>query len=328
LQEENSFKIKTMRIMLAFSLVIMLLKFYAFYITFSTAILTDALESIINVVAGAFALFSISYAAQPKDANHPYGHGKIEYISAGFEGGLILIAGLAIIIKSIFSFFQEPTLHSLDLGVMLSTVSGLANLIMGRYLIKNSSRTKSTTMKANGKHLVSDAVTSAGLIIGLGTIYFTGLNWLDPVIAIIFALLIFRTGIKLIKESISNLLDEADEQQLQKLTEIINKNRRKNWIDIHNLRVLKYGSFLHVDCHLTLPWYLSLEQSHDEVSSLENLIRKEMGNEIEFFIHADPCLPASCSLCGVENCASRKRPFVTTVEWNLKNMVPDNKHTI
>jgi cation diffusion facilitator family transporter len=219
-------------------------------------------------------------------------------------------------------------LHDLDLGVIISSVAGLANYIMGRYMLNYGKRSNSLTMVASGKHLISDTLSSIGLVLGLIIIYFTNILWLDNLLAIIFGGLIFRTGIRLIKVSVTNLLDEADELQLQKLTRILNENRQPNWIDIHNLRVLKYGTFLHVDCHLTLPWYLTLEQSHAEVSAVEKLIKREMGDEIEFFIHADPCLPKSCDLCSVANCSERKSPFVRSVTWNLDNMVPDKKHKL
>src|ERR1035437_9990483 len=136
ISESNLFKIKTMRMMLIFSVVLMAFKFAAYIITHSNAILTDALESIINVVAGSFALFSIYYASQPKDKNHPYGHGKIEYLSVGIEGGLIIIAGGAIIIKSVIGFFHPSEISSLDIGVYISVFAGATNYFMGAYLIK------------------------------------------------------------------------------------------------------------------------------------------------------------------------------------------------
>jgi divalent metal cation (Fe/Co/Zn/Cd) transporter len=131
-----------------------------------------------------------------------------------------------------------------------------------------------------------------------------------------------------VRASIINLLDEADISKLNQLSQLINKHRRATWIDIHNLRVLKYGNHLHVDCHLTLPWYQSLEVSHQEVSGLEALVRNEWDDEIEFFIHADPCLPTSCAICIVEGCAHRTAPFQQRIEWNLNNMLPDQKHKL
>lgn len=326
ISELNRTKIKTMRIMLLFSIVLMVLKFVAFFITHSNAILTDALESIINVVAGSFALYSVFYASQPKDEGHPYGHGKIEFLSAGVEGSLIFFAGGSIIIKAVYGFFHPVEIHSLDMGVILSAIAGLCNYVMGAYLLNKGKRFNSLLMIADGKHLISDTISSIGLVIGLLIITFTNLFWLDNVIAILFGAFIFYTGFKLIRESITSLLDKADYEKLDQLILILNKNRNVKWIDVHNLRVLKYGSQLHVDCHITLPWYDSLEEAHAEVESMEKLVKENIDSDVEFFIHADPCLPVSCPICSISNCEVRKAPYVKTLEWTMKNLLPDQKH--
>lgn len=317
-----------MRITLLFSIVLMTIKFSAYFITNSVAILSDALESIINVVAGSFALYSIHFASQPKDTDHPYGHGKIENISAGFEGALILIAGISIMGKAAYSFFFPPILEKLDFGLALSGFSGLCNFIMGSYLVRKGKYFNSLTMSADGKHLISDTVSSIGLIIGLGLIYFTDILWIDNVMAIIFGGVILFTGFKLVRESVTNLLDKADIEKLNQLISILNKNRREKWIDMHNLRILKYGSRLHIDVHLTLPWYDPLEESHKEMTAVEKIVKENLGDEMEFFIHADPCPPSSCPLCTIESCAHRKHTFVEKLDWTIKNLLPDSKHKI
>lgn len=328
IQEQWKFKIKTMRAILLIGSALMIVKFVAFFITHSNAILTDALESIINIVAGAFALYSLYYSAQPKDSDHPYGHGKIEYLSSGLEGSLIIVSGIAIIIKSIHSFFYPVALHSLDVGLYLTVLTGICNYVMGRYLIRFGERHNSAAMIAEGKHLFSDTVSSVGIVIGLLIIYFTKIYWLDSLIAILAGIYICYTGYTLLKESVTGLLDEADVEKLNMVIGILNKSRRVKWIDMHNLRVLKYGSHLHVDAHITLPWYDNLETSHTEVALLENLIKKQLGDELEFFIHADPCLPISCPICEVQNCPVRKAAFVKRLEWTLANLLPDEKHRL
>lgn len=317
-----------MRTILLFSILLMIIKFAAYYITHSVAILSDALESIINIAAGAFALFSIYYASLPKDADHPYGHGKMENISAGFEGALIFIAGISIITKGIHSFFYPPVLEQLDLGLLLSGIAGLCNYVMGSYLLRKGKLHNSLTMTADGKHLISDTVSSVGLILGLGLLYFTGQLWIDNVLAMIFGVAILYTGFKLVREAVTNLLDKADMEQLKKIILVLNRNRRPEWIDVHNLRILKYGSRLHVDAHLTLPWYQALERSHEEVSAMENILKENFGGDIEFFIHADPCPPTSCSLCMISECPHRKQAFSKQIEWTLENLLPDAKHRL
>ncbi len=326
--EQSKNKIRIMQISLAFSCALMAIKFAAYFITNSNAVLSDALESIINITAGSFALFSIYYASKPKDADHPYGHGKIENLSAGFEGALIFIAGASIIAKAGYGFFYPNEIAALDAGLALSGFAGICNFFMGYYLVKKGEKYNSMTMVADGKHLISDTVSSIGLVVGLSVMFFTKIYWIDNAMAVIFGAIIFRTGYQLIKESITDLLDEADTVKLNQVIKIFNDNRRKKWIDIHNLRVLKHGSQLHVDCHLTLPWYDSLEETHKEVSEAEILIRKHLGDEVEFFIHADPCLPACCSVCILDDCKYRKQKLVKKLEWNLENIVPDTKHKI
>ena len=183
-------------------------------------------------------------------------------------------------------------------------------------------------MIADGKHLLSDTVSSIGLVVGLIVIYFTGILWLDNIVAIIFGAFIFYTGLKLLKESVNNLLDEADYEKLDQVIEILNSNRRDKWIDMHNLRVIKYGAHLHIDAHITLPWYDKLEDSHSEVTAVEMLIKEKLEGEVEFFIHADPCLPTSCPICTIKDCTYRKSDSIKKLDWTLENLLPDKKHGI
>lgn len=307
---------------------VMLLKFIAYFLTHSNAILSDALESIINITAGAFALYSLHLAAKPKDSDHPYGHGKIEFISAGLEGGLILIAGLIIIIKSISNFIHPTEIHRLDTGAALAAIAGVTNYFLGRYLIKTGEQHKSITLVADGKHLQSDTWSSLGLVAGVVVIYLTQLVWLDNVFAIVFGLIIIYTGYQLIRKSLAGLMDEADEQVLQEVVQVLNNHRQQKWIDMHNLRVQQYGSSFHIDCHITLPWYNNLLATHDELKKIEDLITDKFHHRVELFIHPDPCIPTSCSVCSISNCQERKQPFIQSVEWSLSNLLTNEKHRI
>lgn len=322
---------KNIRIMgfgLAISTLLMALKFVTYYLTGSGGVLSDALESVINVLAGGFALYSLFYAARPKDRNHPYGHGKIEYLSSGFEGGMILLAGLAMVAKGGWGFFERYEVHRADAGAALSAAAGLVNFFLGSYLVRYGTRHNSLLIVADGRHLITDTVSSIGLVLGLLLIWLTGLDWIDYAVTIVFGVSIIYTGFKLVRESVTNLLDEADEKKLEQLVSLLSMNRQPRWIDIHNLRVLKYGSQLHVDCHMTLPWYLTLEEAHNEVSQVERLVRQNLDQQIEFFIHADPCLPTSCPICTISDCAVRKAPFARRVEWSTHNVLPDQKHGV
>lgn len=308
--------------------IILIIKFLAWRWTNSNAILTDALESIINIVAGVFALYSLSLSLIPKDKNHPYGHGKIEFISAGFEGALILIAGLSIIIKSIYDFFSPHEVSQLDVGLWITAISGVANYIMGYFLAKEGRKISSLTLTANGKHLMSDAYSSLGLMIGIGTVMVTGWDMLDNVVAILFGIIIIVTGYKLFRESISGIMDEADSRLIAEFVKEINKHRKEDWIDIHNLRIIKYGSSLHVDCHLTLPWYYSTEESHDKMKEFEDLVKNISSRPVELFIHVDPCKPISCKICQKENCPQRTTTLEKYVEWTPENVTTNINHSL
>lgn len=320
-----------MAVTVAIGLLLLCMKFGAYVLTHSDAILTDALESIVNVVAGLFALFSLYYASQPKDDNHPYGHGKMEFFSAGFEGGLICIAGVSMMGKAIYSFFHPPTIGALEWGALLTAVAGAVNYVLGRILIARGGRENSLLMIADGKHLISDTVSSIGLLLGLALIWLTGLKWLDQVIALLFGGVILRTGYHLITQSITSLLDEADYGRLGQLIAQLQANRRPQWIDIHNLRAIKFGSQLHVDCHLTLPWYQTLDWAHEQVSAVEDLIRRgdREDEEVEFFIHSDPCvMPSSCKVCQLDGCPHRQADLVQKIDWTLQNVLSNKKHTV
>jgi cation diffusion facilitator family transporter len=315
-----------MTVVLAAGILIMFIRFAAFFVTNSTAVLTDAFESVINIAAGAFALFSLYVSQKPSDIDHPYGHGKIEFISAGIEGTLILIAGLAIIGRAIWMFFFPQPIEQIDLGILLTAISGGANYLLGYMLIRKGKSSNSIVLIADGKHLVSDAVSSVVLIAGMFVILITGIFWLDNILALLLGGVIFHTGFKLIRSSVAGLMDEADSVIIEDLVKILRKNRRDQWIDVHNLRIVKYGANLHVDCHVTIPWYFNLEQVHREVKDIETLVCDEMGQKVEFFIHADPCVPQACPVCTMKNCTVRQHPFIEQVEWTRENITENKQH--
>jgi cation diffusion facilitator family transporter len=307
---------------------IMLGKFIGWYITGSNAILSDGLESMVNVAAGAFALYSVIVSARPKDFDHPYGHGKVEFISAGLEGFMIGIAGIVILIKSIYNLIKPQEISSIDTGIFIVAIAGLFNFILALFLRKFNKKKHSVAVDANARHLMTDAATSAALVIGLIIIHFTSLFWLDNVIAIAFGSMIFLTGYKLVRKSVAGVMDEADYILISEIIEVLSRNRKDNWIDIHNFRIIKYGNDLHIDCHITLPWYYDLRQSHEELKQIENHILALSENYIEIFIHADPCVPASCRICNLIICPVRQHMFERGVEWKLSNVLKNEKHNI
>jgi cation diffusion facilitator family transporter len=310
------------------SVVLFLIKLLAWYLTQSVAILTDALESIVNVVAGLIGLYSLHISAKPKDLDHPYGHGKVELVSAAIEGILIIIAGLLIIKEAVINLYNPHDIHQLDFGIYLIAFTATVNYIMGLICINTGRKNISLALMAGGKHLIADTYTSAGIILGLILLYFTGISWIDSITAIVFALIILITGYKIIRAAIAGMMDEADNELLNKLIVILNENRKENWIDLHNLRVIKYGSMIHIDCHLTVPWYFNVHQAHHEIDDLTALIQLHFGSAVEFFIHSDGCLDFSCSICQKENCSVRKTEFVQKITWTIDNISSNQKHQV
>ena len=308
------------------AIILFLFKITAYFLTKSIAVLTDALESIVNVIAGFIGLYSLYIAAKPRDEDHPYGHGKAEFLSAAIEGVLIAIAGFIIIYEAIYHFLNPHPLLKLDYGMILIGLTSLINFIVGSMSLKRGNKNHSAALIASGKHLITDTYTTLGIVIGLALIYFTHLVWIDGAIAIIFAIIIIYTGYNVLRSSLAGIMDEADKNLLSSMIPFLNRHRRTNWIDLHNLRVIKYGSVLHLDCHLTVPWYLTVKAGHKEVEALGELVRKEYGSSIEVFVHTDPCLDFSCHICTKSDCQVRKNPFEKKVEWDLKNVIADRKH--
>jgi len=303
----------------------MLAKFGAYFLTGSNFVLTDAAESIANVLASSFAFFSIYLSSQPRDENHPYGHGKVEFFSVFIEGTLILVAGIIIIIKSAYGIFYPHSLHSLLTGAVIVGITGLLNGALGYYMVNKGKTLPSITIEADGRHLITDMITSAGLIIGLVLINFTKLLVLDSVLAILVGLYIIVTGYKLVRKSVGGLMDETDIKVVTDVVKILNDKRREEWIDIHNFRAQKYGNDLHIDCHLTLPNYFDLNRVHEEVSLVDKMINKEV-TKTELFIHTDPCIPACCHYCGMPNCPIRSAPKTEHIEWTMDRVIHNKKH--
>jgi cation diffusion facilitator family transporter len=317
---------KIILLSLGVGILLMLAKFTAYFVTSSNAILTDAAESIVNVLASSFAFYSIYLASQPRDLNHPYGHGKVEFFSAFVEGSLITLAGVIIIFKSGYNLFQPQEIQMLISGTIIIGITGIINYVLGSYLIRQSKILHSLTLFADGKHLHSDAYTSAGLVVGLLLIHFTGISYLDSLLSILLGFYIVYNGYKLIRKSVGGLMDESDFEVVEEVIGILNNNRHDSWIDVHNLRTQRYGTELHIDCHLTLPYYFDLNRVHEEVSGVDKMVNQSARVQTEFFIHADPCLPQCCHYCRMEDCPVRSEPRRVDISWNTHNVTRNQKH--
>jgi cation diffusion facilitator family transporter len=313
-------------ISLVVSVLLTILKFLAYFRTYSVAILSDALESIINIAAAAFAYYSVYLSALPKDSNHPYGHGKVEFFSIGAEGAMIFIAGCLIFFKAVQYFIFPHVITRLDNGIILVAVTALTNFLLAIFLLKNGKKIRSITITGNGQHVLTDAYSTFGLIIALLLIRFTGWHWVDPAVSLLAGVIILRKGYRLLRKSVSGLMDETDLKLAEEIIGVLETHRQESWIDIHNLRIQQYGNNYHVDCHLTLPYYYTLVQVHHESKILSDVVNEyDAAGEVECFVHTQPCVPSCCSYCLLEQCPVREHPFTGRIKWTKENILPDHQ---
>lgn len=328
MQVSQKSKFRWIIVSLVLSIILMSIKFAAYYLTHSNAILSDALESIINVIASAFAFYSIYLSSQPKDHDHPYGHGKIEFFSSGFEGALIIIAGVWIAVEAVQHLLHPQPVEHLDWGVLLILLTVVINGALGYYLQKVGKTTRSEALVADGKHLVTDSLSSVLILVGLGLLMLTKIQWIDSAASLVLSLVIFYNGFKLIRTSVGALMDETDPELFEHAVDILRNHKQDYWIDVHNMRIQKYGSDLHIDCHLTLPYYWDLQQVHKAVHEFEDALEANYVGNVELFIHADPCLPDCCKYCRLEGCSVRSKAFKKDIDWSIHNLSKNQKHFV
>jgi cation diffusion facilitator family transporter len=326
--KEANYNLRVQKWITALSVLLFLVKIVAYYVTNSLAILTDALESIVNVVAGFIGLYSLYIAAQPSDEDHPYGHGKAEFVSSAVEGTLIVAGGILIIYRTVINLIHPIPIGKLDFGLVMVAITAAINFMAGTACLRIAKKNRSLALQATGQHLKTDTYSTLAIIAGLIIMLFTGLFWLDNLIALAISLLIIFNGYNIIRQSLAGIMDKQDMELLHEMVSNLNKNRRVNWIDLHNFRIIKYGSQLHIDCHLTVPWYLNVHEAHSEIDKLISFIQNEFGASIEFFVHTDGCLPFSCRLCDKFTCPVREHPFEHKVEWTLDNLLSNQKHRL
>lgn len=307
-------------------IVLFIAKLVAWHLTNSDAVFSDAMESIVNIVAGFMGLYSLYLAAKPKDVEHPYGHGKVEFVTSGVEGALIIFAGIIIIVEAADSLLHGNIPKQLDWGILIIAVTAGINYLMGYISYRKGLKENSPVLQSSGKHLQSDTITTVGVVLSMILVYFTKIYWLDAAVAFIFGVYIIFIGYRIIRRALSGIMDEADLGMLAKLAKVMNDNRRPQWIDLHNTRIQQHGSGLHIDAHLTLPWYLELREAHQQMEDAVKLIAENSSRRIEFNFHMDDCKPFSCEICELWECPVRQNAFVKKIEWNSENIAQTDKH--
>lgn len=328
IQNTNKDKIGFQRWIAAFGIILFIGKIIAWKLTNSDAVFSDAMESIVNVISAFMGLYSLHLAAKPKDEDHPYGHGKVEFVTSGIEGALIAIAGIMIIYEGVHSLIVGKTLDKLDWGIAIIAATAVVNYLLGYISIKRGKAESSLVLISSGKHLQSDTITTLGVVMSLIVVYFTKIYWLDSVVALIFGAYIIFVGYKIVRKSLSGIMDEQDPEILNQIVQILESNRKTEWIDVHNMKIQQFGSSLHIDAHITLPWYYSLREAHKEMENVILLLAKNVKRNIEFNFHMDDCRTVSCPVCQIKDCPVRERDFVKRVEWTPENVTLEIKHTV
>ena len=294
-------------------------KMGAFLLTGSAAIFSDAAESVVHVLATSMALFSIVLSSKPADKSHLYGHGNVEFFSAGIEGLLIIAAAVFIIFTAVMDIIKGTNLKQLNTGVIVISCAGAVNLLLGTYLVRRGKKTNSLTLIADGKHVLTDSYTSIGVIIGISLVIITKFQLLDPLFAIAIALNILVTGYKLMRQSIGGLMAETDKNTLDKIVETILPDRKDYWIDIHQLRFWQSGDKIFIDFHLILPYFFTIKESHSEEDEIQNLMGKNFPNS-QIKIHFDYCRPQLCRFCDYQKCTVRTADKSVSFNWDEEKL--------
>jgi cation diffusion facilitator family transporter len=305
------------RLSLAVAVLVFAGKLAAWIATGSVAVFSDAMESIVNVVAALLLVWSLRMAAQPADRDHPYGHGKAEFVSAAVEGALIIVAALLITAQAVRELVGGGVPQRLDTGLALVAGASLLNGALGLHLLAVGKRTGSLALVADGRHVLTDVWTSAGVIVGLLAVRFTGAVWLDPAVALAVAANIVREGMRLLKQAVGGLMDEADAELLTTLAGALEAERPPEWIDAHGLRAWRSGAELHADLHLVVPRYFDAEKLHRVQEAVEERLRSAAGVPTEAVVHFDPCRPHECPRCAMPACPVRSAPFAARPSLTL-----------
>lgn len=315
-------------ISLVVSIVMLGGKFWAFQLTQSQAVFSDAMETIVNVVTGGLALMVLAVAHKPADRQHPYGHGKVEFFSAAFEGGLIAFASLMICAEAIHALATGLRVERIGFGLVITVVAALGNAVLGFYLLRAGRKHLSPALEASGQHVLSDVWTSAAVVVGLLLVQVTGIDWLDPLVALIVGLGLGLTGIKLVRRSMGGLLDEEDTGILTGLVDILNRLLPESEIiHLHHVRVMRNGRYHHIDAHAVIPEFWNVTEAHDQTKSFEQEVMKIYPNPGEMSLHVDPCRAAYCRICSLSECPIRRHPFVDTPKLTLEELINPEEPT-
>ncbi len=286
--KESKNQFFAIKLSFAFGVLMLGIKWYAYLLTGSSAIFSDAAESVVHIVGVGFAVYSLWLSLQPADHDHTYGHDKINYFSAGFEGGLIIIAACYIIYLSIDRLVEGVQLSNVDKGTYFTFGASVINLFLGLYLVRKGKKTKSIILVANGKHVLTDSWTSFGVVGGLILTWISGWLPFDPIFAIIVAVNILWTGGKLVKQSFTGLMDTGSDVLREKIVSHLNEMTSNKNFEYHELRFRESGNVIWIEFHLLFPTSILLEDAHLLATELEHSIKSQFEKEVRITTHLEP----------------------------------------
>lgn len=270
------------------ALVTIILKFFAWYLTDSVGLLSDALESCVNLVAAIIALIMLTIAETPADEKHPFGHTKAEYFSSAIEGGMIVVAAFSIIWSAVPRIIHPQPLENVEVGLLISVGASLINLVVALVLIKAGKKNNSITLDADGKHLMTDVYTSGGVLVGILLVKLSGWQMLDGIVAVAVALNILWAGYQLILRSATGLLDASiPDDELAKISDLLNSLKSQS-IEHHSLLTRQAGQRKFIAFHLLLPGHWTIQDGHDQAEKIEREIRQLFDGPITVFTHLEP----------------------------------------
>lgn len=286
-QALHALRWRTAMLSLAVGCVMLVIKVGAWLATGSVAIMADASESVVHVVTTVIMVWSMRLMLQPPDREHPYGHGRIEHFSIGFEGGMVALAGLAIIGITSYQLVMGYEPSQLGWGFAAMCAAAAINLALGAYLVWVGKRSRTPILVADGVHVLSDVWTSAGVAVGLLVVWLTGLVVLDAVIAYMVAAYILWQGIRLVRGAFAGLLDEVDPAVVEGVITVLNQRREEDWIDVHGLRARRAGDDVHIDFHLVVPGERTVREMHGQLDLLEAAILEHLHGRGSVLVHLD-----------------------------------------
>ncbi len=287
-EDEHQLMRNAMRISLFIGILMLLMKTFAFFITGSTAILSDAAESVVHLLAVGFAAYSLRLSLKPADKEHLYGHDRISFFSAGFEGAMIILAALYIIYESISRLISGLTLQHIGIGTIFITIATTINGVLGWYLVSQGKKYHSIVLEANGKHVLTDVWTSLGVIVALILTMLTGWLPFDPLIAIMVALNILWTGGRLLQRSVHGLMDQSDPAIDSKIRILLERETSKRGIHYHHLRHRNAGNKILIEFHLLFEGGVTLHDAHEQATAIEREIYREFQMQVEVLTHLEP----------------------------------------